>query len=718
MEKLRQITDSIHQTIYLSELESAMMSTAYFYRLHDVYQNSTVYLTFPCNRTKRYEHSCGTMELAGKMFFSAITNADRSVQESFFEEANSHVISIVYNLLQDSIPTYCSRSKNEIENCFPTNHKAIELIVKRAYKNLKFIEDAALDHYMPPFFQGYKEKADKGTKSDETEVTAKHKFLYQCLLEAVRIVALFHDVGHPPYSHIMEQTLIDLYNQCKNSPDKFNPERAKNLLTCLGPFLESPDDTDNRISCLISGSVQSDLKLHEQIGQTMLSGAFDDTLKYEFGKIKSEKNLDKKIALAVYYIAVAEFCFAMLREYNPFFASLHRIIDGCVDADRMDYIERDTHNSGVDWGAIPYKRLIESCKMVKKTDENKTFYLIAYPDKMSDHIDDLLLTRYKIFSRINYHHRSYKTALILQRLVKFLAEDYLRKGYFKDGRKKRKKCEGDELCPDIVDLWNCLHRTLNSKDLNIIQWNDSTLISHLYHTLAQIKDGSDAFKLSDEDYKDVLNMLEEFLLNRKHFYSVFKRQSDLQPIFNAVYEKIKSEVDEIYQYEYDKYINASADNDAEAAEDSLDSILRITNLGDVIKSGDADAFQRLFPIKPFDDIILDVLKEYNDKDQIGAYLFSQNVDRNHTGLPNNDDNSSKCDLIYLYSLSCPQGEAYDTTTLLLQLTQLQKDCLQYIAYVELKGKDEKEVIENIRKEISDKLYAHVEQFMKENFSCL
>lgn len=67
--KMRQVTDNIHGTIYLSALESELISTPYFYRLHDIYQSSTVYMTFPSNRTKRYEHSLGTMELASSMLF-------------------------------------------------------------------------------------------------------------------------------------------------------------------------------------------------------------------------------------------------------------------------------------------------------------------------------------------------------------------------------------------------------------------------------------------------------------------------------------------------------------------------------------------------------------------------------------------------------------------------------------------------------------------------
>lgn len=67
----------------MSELESDLIATPYFYRLHDVYQNSTVYMAFPSNRTKRYEHSLGTMELASSMLFSAISNADTPTRKVF-----------------------------------------------------------------------------------------------------------------------------------------------------------------------------------------------------------------------------------------------------------------------------------------------------------------------------------------------------------------------------------------------------------------------------------------------------------------------------------------------------------------------------------------------------------------------------------------------------------------------------------------------------------
>ena len=95
MEKIRQVTDNIHGTVYLSTLESELISTPYFYRLHDIYQSSTVYMTYPSNRTKRYEHSLGTMELASSMLFSAVSNADNFTRKKLFEKLRTYYQEVV-----------------------------------------------------------------------------------------------------------------------------------------------------------------------------------------------------------------------------------------------------------------------------------------------------------------------------------------------------------------------------------------------------------------------------------------------------------------------------------------------------------------------------------------------------------------------------------------------------------------------------------------------
>lgn len=687
--KLRQISDTIHQTVYLSELESNMMSTAYFYRLHDVYQSSTVYLTFPCNRTKRYEHSYGTMELAGEMFFSAITNAGEEVLSTFFSCAEGYLKTAITTLLEGKIhPTYCSNSYKALSDCFvPVNtrnlQKVCESAITRSYKNFDQISDVALNHYMPPF-------------SNELE---KRKFLYQCLLEAVRIVALFHDIGHPPYSHIMENVLNYLYDECITC-SKLNSNRANELLNNLKPFKEAENDS---ISCLLSKPLKISPELHEQVGLKMLAGAFEDVFQHVLEKTnRLGYSKEQKSTIAVYYVALAEFCFAILREQTSFFTSLHRIVDGCIDCDRMDYIVRDSTNSGVNWGLVPYKRMIESCKMIKRTYKNDPYYSIAFPRKMAEHIDDLLITRYKIFSRINYHHRSYKTALILQQLVKFLAIDYLSKD---DDQKA--------LCPGIADLWNCLSSTMNSGDLYIIQWNDSTLISHLYQTLAEVKSSfCDEYDLAEKQYNEISNMLEEFLLNRKHLYSVFKRQSDLTPIFSDVFKRLKPLIENVKKHEQDKLnSNTNSEKIAEAG-DSLKRLDPI-KLNGIIALGDGDALDRLFPSKsPLRSIILEVLEEYKRENKIVSYLFDENTKRSRTGLPCHEDLS---DGIYLYESNTEDVVLYNVDVLEDQLTSLQEHCLQYIAYVEPVATDTERTIRDIRSEIANRLYETIKQSMVELF---
>ena len=76
--KFYQVVDTIHGTIYYTKLERQIINTPFFNRLHDVNQSSTVYLTFPPNRTKRYEHSLGTMQLTSDIFYNAAMNSSGS----------------------------------------------------------------------------------------------------------------------------------------------------------------------------------------------------------------------------------------------------------------------------------------------------------------------------------------------------------------------------------------------------------------------------------------------------------------------------------------------------------------------------------------------------------------------------------------------------------------------------------------------------------------
>ena len=101
------IADTNHETVLLSEYEKEIISTKLFNRLHHISQNSTAYLTFPSNRTKRFEHSIGTMKLCGDIFYNAICNTSPEIIKQLFDEIEKVIINkIVTEKILDNADKY------------------------------------------------------------------------------------------------------------------------------------------------------------------------------------------------------------------------------------------------------------------------------------------------------------------------------------------------------------------------------------------------------------------------------------------------------------------------------------------------------------------------------------------------------------------------------------------------------------------------------------
>ena len=369
--KLRQVTDNIHGTIFLSEVESELISTPYFYRLHDIYQSSTVYMTFPSNRTKRYEHSLGTMELASSMLFSAVSNANQETRDELFKRLR-HYFEIIFDLAicqsGNQVAPYFKQNSNKIDEIFvgkdlsSDNETLVQEImtndIRKAVKNGCFA-DSSLEHY-----QYYQLNIDN---DEQTEDSVENLFLYRCLLQAVRIVALFHDVGHPPYSHIIEDVLEQLYKKSLDDNCEWNKKRRAAFQKAMKQYATENPNEAYKCQTLYSNSSSVEAHLHERIGLSMLQSAINDVIpELILETIDSDKESCCKIASVLYYIFVVELAMGMLTEKDLFFKSFHKIVDGPLDADRLDYIMRDSLNSGVDWGKIPYKR----CLVYNKNTQN------------------------------------------------------------------------------------------------------------------------------------------------------------------------------------------------------------------------------------------------------------------------------------------------------------------------------------------------------------
>lgn len=284
-----------------------------FNRLHDVYQNSTVYLTFPCNRTKRFEHSLGTMKLCNDIFISALNNSESKLRGQFLN-------------------FYSVKLKNILEE--------IKLQKYKEYGNLlggrvRKIQTDDLPPVEQKFFLYH---------SDEVN---QYYTTYFILTQAIRISALLHDIGHPPYSHITEFALEKVRNSC----EKFT--KTKRI-----------EDFNNIMNSFFG---EDGKKLHEKI-------------------LTNE----------------------------PPFKSLHRIVDGTLDGDRLDYVTCDALNSGLDRGKIEYDRLCNTMVLAKYEDE----YWICPDIKALNTIEDYLDRRWNVYKNIIYHHRVIKQIIYSKVLYK------------------------------------------------------------------------------------------------------------------------------------------------------------------------------------------------------------------------------------------------------------------------------------------------------------
>lgn len=686
--KLRQVTDNVHGTIYLSEVEYNLISTPFFYRLHDIYQSSTVYLTFPSNRTKRYEHSIGTMELASELFFACMTNAKRNDRKDFLEQLYKELYFISGKLHKAEINNAEYLKKVEgLDQVFPKrllNPEDLDKCIFDTIKNERIL-DSALEHYSVCFFDTL--NAESTEQKDVSGQIAKYLYIYQAILEAIRIAALFHDVGHPPYSHIIEEVLMEIYSVCKqdeiSDTPEFNKGKRETLLSCLEAFVSQNDIKNKRLAkdaefLLIDKSSESkslDMALHEQVGLKMLQLAIEEVFPRKIGEIKhSDLQLEEKVGKALYYVLVVEFTFAILLEKSMLFKSIHRIIDGVIDADRLDYIVRDSQNSGVDWGKIPYKRVINSAKLVRPLDKETNFFAVAFPQKEQEDLEDILLMRYKIFSRINYHHRSVKTAVLLQNAIKELAFDYL------------KSKEKSEISIEISGLWTALGATLGEKALQVGKWNDSWLITVLYDALIKLSDDNCFNEFINSKNKDenllekIRNLLEEVLLNHKHYYSLFKRKGDLIKLAELIFQKsrIKTAMNRVKKREMEKYLDSSKSQEQHS--EAEESLVRINLFEKTLQEGDFDLFQIIFPSdKSIVSLVTGILETEKKKGRISDFYVLDNKGRNKKGLPKSDDITKK---IYLYDNDMNVQEYTGYTELEAQINLLRAFCLSFYVYIE------------------------------------
>ncbi|WP_223294360.1 HD domain-containing protein [Arcobacter nitrofigilis] len=310
---------------------------------------------------------------------------------------------------------------------------------------------------------------------------------YIITLQAVRLAGLLHDVGHLPFSHQVENALKRVYENIQNTPD----------------LLQKEENFKDLYEGITSNQKQV---LHEAIGENFIDLLFKEEL---------IKNSDRQSDID-YFKLLHKLCMFILKEkvYGKFdFKVLHSIISGTIDADRLDYINRDMVASGYIGGANDNLRITKHTVLVR---DGKTFKISFFDMGLID-IEHLLEMRFNLYKKVIYNHGIAKTDALLENVVLYLSKKYFKNGMFYE--KNSSNC--------IAMLWNFLSEKNEERRLDIVSMLDENwLISLFKKEYFEIKNKD----IKTNDDKKYLKSFEEVLFGKRFFRSPWKNLNEFYKV--------------------------------------------------------------------------------------------------------------------------------------------------------------------------------------------
>ena len=196
--------------------------------------------------------------------------------------------------------------------------------------------------------------------------TERREELRSCL----RMAALLHDVGHGPYSHAAEYAMPSVR-------------------------LLFPEKEERQA-------------MHEDYTIAIILNRLCDTL---------EENFIFRAAHVVALIdcsAAVEDDFFIDKGIN-FRSILSQLISSNLDADRLDYLQRDSLYTGVRYGQVDSSWLVNHLSMVISSDHQAS---LALHRRALYAFDNFLLSRYHMFLMVYFHKRAVAFELLFQQYMK------------------------------------------------------------------------------------------------------------------------------------------------------------------------------------------------------------------------------------------------------------------------------------------------------------
>lgn len=229
----------------------------------------------------------------------------------------------------------------------------------------------------------------------ETGIRSKKDFV-----RLARLYALLHDIGHFPLSHLFEHGL--------ESWTRPNYLKAIEEWTGFKGFKKLHE----AFGALLTEKIIKDVRIPKNIGESLL-------------RLMGGKT----------FLPIDPLCI------------VKSVVDSDIDADRIDFVQRDGLAAGGEYGHYDVRRLCDSVFI----EQDESGWLIVYSEKALTSMEALLLDRYKVYTWINFHHR----VVVMRMMVSFLIMNAIEHKAITKEHFNPENVKGFSLKDDIW-LWNTL----------------------------------------------------------------------------------------------------------------------------------------------------------------------------------------------------------------------------------------------------------------------
>ncbi len=203
-------------------------------------------------------------------------------------------------------------------------------------------------------------------------------------IQVSRLTGLLHDVGHLPFSHQLEIALNELYRE---KPDLF-------------PWM---------------GNVKT--KIHEHYTLHYINRIKEaytkprSKLRYILQAVEDvitpKKRPDRE---AMNKLGLKAGAYDVIRQ----------LISGTIDADRLDYVMRDSYHAGVVYGRVDTDRLIYALTVDLVNGKPRAIYDV----KGLSALEDMFDSRVKMYKWLYFHHKNTAFYIALAKIVRSLKDKW------------------------------------------------------------------------------------------------------------------------------------------------------------------------------------------------------------------------------------------------------------------------------------------------------